>query len=78
MDLTSARLHQRYLIRAVHSPDESPVSVRLRQLGFVEGMEVVCEARAPILKNPFLIRIRGIQVALTAQEARLLEIEEAR
>ncbi len=76
MDLTFAVLHQRYLIRAVHSPEESPVTVRLRQLGFVEGIEIVCEARAPLLKNPLLVRIRGVQIALTAQEARLLEIVE--
>jgi Fe2+ transport system protein FeoA len=76
MNLTSAVLYQRYLIRAVLSGEESPLTVRLRQLGFVEGMELVCEARAPILKNPLLVRIRGIQVALTAQEAVLLEIEE--
>lgn len=76
MDLTFAVLNQRYLIRAVHSPEESPVTVRLRQLGFVEGIEIVCEARAPLLKNPLLVRIRGVQIALTAQEARLLEIVE--
>jgi len=65
-----------YRILHLDVSDESVMATRLRQLGFVPGMHFVCEAVAPLIKNPYLIRIRGINVALSRHEALLIRIEE--
>lgn len=65
-----------YRILALTATEESVMATRLRQLGFVPGMRFVCEAVAPLVKNPYLVRIRGINVALSRNEALLINIEE--
>ena len=76
MTLNEAILQQNYRILHLTVDEDSPVASRFRQLGFVPGMEIKCEAFAPLLKNPFLIRIRGINVALAKNEALMIGIEE--
>lgn len=76
MTLDQAVLQKSYRISHLSIDEDSPVATRFRQLGFVPGMEVMCEAVAPILKNPFLIRIRDISVALAKSEAAMVGIEE--
>jgi Fe2+ transport system protein FeoA len=65
-----------YRILALAVTEESVMATRLRQLGFVPGMKFVCEAVAPLIRNPYLVRIRGINVALSRHEALLINIEE--
>ena len=65
-----------YRILALAVTEETVIATRLRQLGFVPGMRFVCEAVAPLVKNPYLVRIRGINVALSKYEALLINIEE--
>jgi len=60
----------------IHVDEESALAARLRQLGFVPGVDVVCEALAPLLKHPVLVRVRGVQVALSLSEARLVGVVE--
>lgn len=67
-----------YRILHLDVSEESVVATRLRQLGFVPGMQFVCEAVAPLIKNPYLVRIRGINVALSRHEAQMINIEEIR
>jgi Fe2+ transport system protein FeoA len=65
-----------YRILDLSVTEESVMATRLRQLGFVPGMKFECEAVAPLIRNPYLIRIRGINVALSRYEALLINIEE--
>lgn len=76
MTLADAQPVRTYRILQLSVGDESALAVRLRQLGFVPGMNLTCEAVAPLLKNPYLIRIRGINVALSRHEAVLVAVEE--
>lgn len=77
MTLALARVQRRYRIVDIHAEDQSALAARLRQLGFIPGVELTCEVLAPILKHPVLVRIRGVQVALSLAEARLVGVEEA-
>lgn len=76
MTLTNAQLNRSYRILQIQGAEDSAVAIRFRQLGFISGIELKCEALAPLLKYPMLVRIRGMQVALARTEAELVEIEE--
>lgn len=76
MTLTSAAVKASYRIRAVNVDDESAMGARFRQLGFVPGITVSCEAIAPLLRHPLLVQVRGMQVALSLHEAALIEVED--
>ena len=76
MTLATAQINRSYRILHVDGDEDSPVSIRFRQLGFVSGVELRCEALAPLLKHPLLVRLRGMQVALALSEARLVQVEE--
>jgi Fe2+ transport system protein FeoA len=76
MRLTQAQLHQIYTIRQIVVTQENALSIRLRQLGFVEGEQVCCLARSRWGAGPLLLEIRGIQVALASNEAELIEVDK--
>ena len=76
MTLVSAKINGTYRILNVDVDEDSPMATRFRQLGFVPEMELKCEALAPLLKNPLLVRVRGIQVALALSEAQMIHVEE--
>mgnify|MGYP003387459126 CR=1 FL=1 len=75
MTLTSAKVQTSYRILHVHVDDDSAMGARFRQLGFVPGITLSCEALAPLLKHPLLVRVRGMQVALSLHEAQLIQVE---
>jgi len=77
MTLTEVIPRETYRITAILASEEDALATRLRQLGFVPGMEFICEAVAPLIRNPYLVRIRGINVALARHEALLVKIEKA-
>lgn len=77
MTLTDIIPRETYQITELLVADEDVVATRLRQLGFIPGMMFTCEAVAPLIKNPYLVRIRGINVALARHEALLIKIEKA-
>jgi Fe2+ transport system protein FeoA len=77
MTLADAKPHLKYLIKSLSLVDESVVAIRLRQLGFIEGVELVCEAVAPLIKSPILVSLRGMRIVLTRQEAMIIEVEQA-
>ena len=49
------------------------MSVRLLEMGFVPGVEVMLVKRAP-LGDPLELRLRGYHVSLRRAEARLVEV----
>lgn len=55
---------------------EDAREIRLRQLGFVPMMKFFYKLRAPIIKNPILVEIRGMKIALSKDEASLVEVRQ--
>ena len=66
-----------YCIVELIADEDSVVASRLRQLGFVPGIEFECVAVAPLMKNPYLVRIRGLSIALAKHEAQQIQIKQA-
>lgn len=52
-----------------------PLAGRLADLGFLPGTLVTCLRRAP-LGDPRVYELRGVQLCLRRQEARLVQVRE--
>lgn len=78
MTLSEIKPKSSYRILQISVDGESVVATRLRQLGFIPGEEFLCEAVAPLVKNPFLVRIRGLSIALARHEAEHIRIEQVK
>lgn len=76
MLLTDVIPSQSYRILHLAVAEDSVLGARLRQLGFVDGMEFDCQAVAPLVKSPYLVRIRGLSIALARHEAELIKVEK--
>ena len=74
MTLAELELRQRARVRAVSG--EGRVSVRLLEMGFVPGVEVILVKRAPF-GDPLELRVRGGHVSLRRAEAARVEVELA-
>lgn len=55
---------------------ESPMSLRLLQMGFTVGSEFEIPFEAPYSRDPIAVLIRGALVALRRAEAKLIEVED--
>ena len=75
MKLNEAKASQKYKINKILAQEESILSIRMRQLGFVEGEEVFCRAISHLNLGPLLFIVRDISIALTREEASLIEVE---
>lgn len=75
MGLHEAKAHQTYKINRILAVEDNAISIRMRQLGFVEGETVVCRAVSHLNFGPLLFFLRDISVALTRQEAALIEVD---
>ena len=75
MGLHEAKAHQTYKINRILTVEDNALSIRMRQLGFVEGESVVCRAVSRLNFGPLLFNLREVSVALTRQEAALIEVE---
>ena len=71
MTLAELELRQRASVRSVSGAGR--VSVRLLEMGFVPGVEVVLVKRAPF-GDPLELRLRGGHVSLRRAEAAQVEI----
>ncbi len=76
MTLALAKPKQSFRILRLVVEEDSALGIRLRQLGFVEGVSCECLTVAPLVRSPFLILIRGMRVALTRDEAALVQVQE--
>lgn len=75
MKLNEAKASQQYKINRILTLEESTLSIRMRQLGFVEGELVTCRAISHLNFGPLLFIVRDISIALTREEASLIEVE---
>jgi ferrous iron transport protein A len=73
--LDQLALGQHAEVRAVSG--HGPMSVRLLEMGFVPGVEVVLVKRAPF-GDPLELRLRGYHVSLRRREAQRVEIAEGK
>ena len=69
--LDQLALRERAQVQAVSG--RGAMSVRLLEMGFVPGVEVMLVKRAP-LGDPLELRLRGYHVSLRRAEARLVEV----
>jgi Fe2+ transport system protein FeoA len=77
MTLCDSKPLKRYLIQGLAPLEgDDPRLIRLKQFGFIPGVELQCTQLSPWLKNPLLFFIRGMKIALTKEEASLVEVKE--
>jgi Fe2+ transport system protein FeoA len=76
MLLKDAPLQQQLLVCSVGNGSElSDLESRLMHLGFIEGARIIIKRKAPLFQEPLLVEVRGRLVALSADEARLVQVE---
>jgi Fe2+ transport system protein FeoA len=76
MTLGSAVPSQNYQIIELNSENlDDPRLIRLKQFGFIQGTKLQCVQLSPWLKNPILVEIRGMKIALTKAEGELVSVK---
>ena len=65
--------HTYILRKIIISDQDSEITERLYDLGFIEGMEVVVEKRLP-LGGPWIVSSESLYVALRNEEFQRLEL----
>ena len=78
MTINQAPLKKKLLVKSFpdHETKElSGIESRLMHLGFISGQEIKVTKKAAFFQEPLLVEVRGRSVALTAQEASLVEVE---
>lgn len=53
----------------------SEIESRLMHLGFIHGQTIKITKKAPIFQEPLLVEVRGRLIALSASEAKLIQVE---
>jgi Fe2+ transport system protein FeoA len=78
MTIDLAPLNQKLVVRSF-IPDEvrdfSDIESRLMHLGFFYGETIRIVKKAPLFNEPFLVEVRGRMVALSKNEALLVQVE---
>ena len=72
MNLSQAKKKRTYRIKAVSDENES-FRIRAAQLGLVIGQDVTLKHYAPLFKDPMLFQVDQSLIALTREEARMIE-----
>lgn len=65
--------HTYVLRRIIKSDQDSEITDRLYDLGFIEGMEVIVEKRLP-MGGPWIVSSESLYVALRNDEFQRLEL----
>jgi Fe2+ transport system protein FeoA len=55
--------------------DLNELESRLMHLGFLAGQMIKVTKKAPLFKEPILVEVRGRLIALSSEEAGLIEVE---
>jgi len=77
MNLSQFIKGQAGMIAAVTGSDSDPITLRLMELGLVQGSRVELVHEAPYGGDPIAVRVRGTLIALRRSEAARVEIEAA-
>lgn len=77
--LDLAPLNKKLLVSslAVESVEFDLIKSRLMHLGFIKDEPVIVIQKAPFFQIPILVEIRGRRIALSAGEARMINVEES-
>ena len=77
MTINEAPLNKKMTIQYHQYPqgEMSDLESRLMHLGFIEGAQVEVKRKSPFIRGPLLVEVRGRIVALSQDEARLVNVE---
>jgi Fe2+ transport system protein FeoA len=78
MTINQAPLNARLVVRSFPGHDDREISdleSRLMHLGFLHGEVIRVTRKAPLFREPLLVEVRGRSVALSSEEAGLVEVE---
>lgn len=77
MTINEAPLNKKVTIQLhQHQHGEmSDVESRLMHLGFIQGAKVEVKRKSPFIRGPLLVEVRGRIVALSQDEAKLVNVE---
>ncbi|HXH76704.1 MAG TPA: FeoA family protein [Bacteriovoracaceae bacterium] len=78
MTINQAPLNKKLIVRSFHDSHErdfNEIESRLMLLGFLDGQIIKVTKKAPLFKEPFLVEVRGRMIALSKDEAMLVEVE---
>jgi ferrous iron transport protein A len=65
---------QQGLIKRVKDAQDSLMTLRLLEMGLLEGSVVEVLHEAPFVGDPIAVRVRGALIALRREEANLIEV----
>jgi ferrous iron transport protein A len=74
MNLSQFNKGQTGIIAAIEGADSDPITLRLMELGLVQGSRVELVHEAPYGGDPIAVRVRGTLIALRRSEAARVEI----
>lgn len=77
MTLAEAKIKEKYQILSLNLDQNSTLLKRAKQLGFLPGAIVECTKKAPITKDPLVIKIKNSCVAISKREASYIEVTKA-
>ena len=75
MNLLNAKKHSVYIIKEVSTSDGG-LKTRFFHLGFTPGNSLTLKRKAPLFGDPLLYEVGDSQIALTKNEAKLIEVEK--
>jgi Fe2+ transport system protein FeoA len=78
MTINQAPLLQKLIVRSFAITDDrdlSDLESRLMHMGFINGETIQVKRKAILFKEPLLVEVRGRLIALSREEAQLVEVE---
>ena len=75
MNLSQFNKGQTGTIAAIEGADSDPITLRLMELGLVQGSRVELVHEAPYGGDPIAVRVRGTLIALRRSEAARILIQ---
>lgn len=78
MTINEAPLNRKLTVLSFSDTEErdlNDLESRLMLLGFLSGHTIKVTRKAPLFQEPLLVEVRGRQVALSREEASLVNVE---
>lgn len=76
--LDLAPVNKKLLVCCLSSENDDlgPVESRLMHLGFIKNQSIQLIQKAPYFEVPILVEVKGRRIALSLEEARMVQVEE--